>query len=77
MAGVLGGSRKWLVWGGFAWVFHWLGRILGSGEATPRYTEDLAAGEQVVVVHESKSPLEIKKAAKRAAKAQRKAQRAS
>jgi hypothetical protein len=73
MSGLLGGNRTWLLWGGLAWALHWLGRILGGGDATPRYTQELGAGERIVVVHESKSPRELKKAAK----AQRKAKKAS
>ncbi len=72
-AGVLGGSRKWLAWGGAAWVFHWLGSLFGVGEAKPRYTEEVAAGERVVVIHEPLSPLGAKKATKKAARQERKA----
>lgn len=72
-AGVLGGQRKWLVWGGFAWVFHWLGRILGGGEPTARYTQEVGAGERVFVVHEPLSPAAVKKAEKKAAKLERRA----
>lgn len=73
LAGVLGGNRKWLVWGGMAWVFHWLGQIFGGGEAKPRYTQQIGAGERVVVVHEPLSPLQKKKAAKKEIKQARKA----
>ena len=68
-AGVLGGQRKWLVWGGFAWVLHWLGRIFGGPEPTVRYRREVAAGERVFVVHEPVSPAAKAKAAKREAKA--------
>jgi hypothetical protein len=72
-AGVLGGQRKWLILGGFAWVFHWIGRIFGGGEPTARYTQEVGAGERVFVVHEPMSPLGIKKSAKKTAKAGKKA----
>ncbi len=68
-AGVLGGQRKWLVWGGFAWVMHWLGRIFGGGEPTARYTQEVSAGERVFVMHEPLSPAGKAKAAKKSAKA--------
>ena len=76
-AGVLGGQRKWLVWGGAAWVFHWLGRIFGGGEPTPRYTQELKAGERAFVIHEPLGPGDVKKATKKAAKADRKAAKAA
>lgn len=76
-AGVLGGNRKWLVWGGAAWVFHWLGALFGAGEAKPRYTQEVPAGERVVVVHEALSAHGVKKAEKKAARAQRKAAKKS
>lgn len=76
-AGVLGGQRKWLVWGGAAWVFHWLGRIFGGGEPTARYTQELKAGERAFVVHEPLGPAGVKKATKKAAKAERKAAKAA
>lgn len=72
-AGVLGGQRKWLVWGGFAWVFHWLGRIFGGGEPTPRYSQEVTAGQRVVVVHEPMGALSVKKAEKKQTKATAKA----
>ncbi len=72
LAGVLGGNRKWLIWGGAAWVFHWIGRIFGGAEPTPKYTQEVGAGERLVVVHEPLSPLAIKKAAKKARKAAKK-----
>ena len=72
-AGVLGGSRKWLVWGGAAWFFHWTARIFGGGEPTARYTQELSAGERVFVVHEPLSPAAAKKAVRKAARQERKA----
>ena len=74
-AGVLGGQRKWLVWGGAAWVFHWLGRIFGGGEPTARYTQELKAGERAFVVHEPMGAVSAKKTAKKAARRERKAAR--
>lgn len=76
-AGVLGGSRKWLVFGGAAWVFHWMGSLFGVGEAKPRYTQEVSAGERIVVVHEPLSPLAVKKARKKAAREERKAAKKS
>jgi hypothetical protein len=77
LAGVLGGQRKWLVWGGFAWVFHWLGRIFGGGEPKARYTQEVSAGERVFVIHEPLSAVGVKKAAKKSAKQARKATKAA
>ncbi len=74
-AGVLGGQRKWLVWGGAAWVFHWLSRIFGGGEPTARYTQELKAGERAFVVHEPMGAVTAKKTAKKAARKARKAER--
>ena len=51
VSGVFGGNRKWLLIGGTAWVFHYLGRIFGLGEPEPLYTEELEPGERFVVVH--------------------------
>ena len=49
--GILGGSRKWLILGGAAWVLHYARRIfLGSGPV-PVYTEELAPGEKLVITH--------------------------
>lgn len=72
-AGLLGGQRKWLIWGGFAWVFHWIARIFGGGEPTARYTQEVPAGERVFVVHEPLSALGVKKSKKKRAKKARKA----
>lgn len=72
-AGLLGGQRKWLIWGGLAWVFHWIGRIFGGGEPTARYTQEVGAGERVFVLHEPLSPLGIKKSEKKHAKKAKKA----
>ncbi len=76
-AGILGGNRRWLTIGGAAWVAHWLGRIFGQGEPLPKYTQEIGAGERVVVVHEPLSPLAEKKAEKRARKQAAKAARAA
>jgi hypothetical protein len=64
-AGVLGGSRKWMIWGGAAWVLHVFRRVVGAGEPVPRYTHALKAGQTLEIVHESQSPLAVRKAAKR------------
>ncbi len=74
-AGVLGGNRTWLALGGAAWVFHWLGRLVGVTDPTPRYTRELSRGERVVVVHEPLSPAEVKKIAKKAKREERRARR--
>lgn len=71
--GVIGGQRKWLFLGGFAWGFHWLGRIFAGGEPTVRYTREVAAGERVFVVHEPVGAVTAKKIARKQAKAERKA----
>jgi hypothetical protein len=76
-AGVLGGDRKWLIFGGAAWVFHWLGRIFGVGTAIPRYTQEINAGQRVVVVHEPAGRLDAKKATKVAKSANKKALKAA
>lgn len=76
LAGVLGGNRKWLVWGGMAWVLHWLGQLFGAGDPKPKYTREIGAGERVIVLHEPLSPAQVKKAEKKAARAQRKAAKA-
>lgn len=75
-AGVLGGSRKWLIWGGAAWVFHWLGRLLSGGEPRPRYTQEVAPGQRIVVVHEQMGALSVKRQASEEAKAAKKAAKA-
>lgn len=75
--GLLGGSRKWMIWGGFAWTLHWLRRILGVGEPEPKLTEELAPGAGLVIYHEATSPLEQKKAARRARSASRSEARAA
>jgi len=75
LAGVFGGNRTWLMVGGAAWVFHWLGRLLGVSNPTPRYTRALAPGERVVVVHEPLSPAQVKKSAKKARREERRARR--
>ncbi len=77
LAGVLGGSRRWLAWGGLAWVLHWLSRVFGGGSPTPRYTRELKAGERLVVVHEPESPAARKRAVKAARKQARKAARSA
>lgn len=74
-AGVLGGNRTWLALGGAAWVFHWLGRLFGVSAPTPRYTQDLAPGERVVVVHEPLSPAAKRKLAKKARREERRGRR--
>ena len=56
VAGVLGGSRKWLVLGGLAWFIHILGKALGTGEPTIRYSEDLLPGERILITHEATPP---------------------
>lgn len=75
IAGLFGGSRTWLVLGGAAWVFHWLGRLFGMSDPTPRYTRDLGRGERIVVVHEPLSPAEVKKLARRARREERRGRR--
>ena len=75
-AGVLGGSRKWLIWGGAAWIFHWLGRLFSGGEPLPRYTREVGPGERVVVVHEPMGALSVKRQASEAAKKEKKAAKA-
>ena len=74
-AGLLGGNRRWLTIGGAAWVAHWIGRVLGAGEPLPKYTQEIGAGERIVIVHEPLSPLAMKKADKKAEKAARRAAR--
>jgi len=76
-AGLIGGSRKWLIWGGAAWVFRFLGRIFGLGDPKPRYTQEVTAGERVFVVHEPLSAAGKKKAARKKAKAQNRASKAT
>ena len=71
LAGLLGGNRKWLYWGGAAWVLHWLGGLLGAGQPEPKYTRALKPGERLVIVHEPESPLAMKKAARRARRSER------
>lgn len=71
-AGLLGGNKRWLTIGGAAWVAHWIGRIFGAGEPLPKYTQEIGAGERVVVLHEPLSPLAVKKAGKKAQKQARK-----
>ncbi|MDH3754204.1 MAG: hypothetical protein OEU32_10070 [Acidimicrobiia bacterium] len=53
-AGLLGGNRKWLMFGGMVWGLHWLGRIVGAGEPTAVFTQELDPGERFVVVHGEK-----------------------
>lgn len=74
-AGIYGGNRTWLVIGGAAWVFHWLGRLVGLADPTPRYTQELSRGERVIVVHEPLSPAAVKKIAKKAKREERRARR--
>lgn len=62
LGGLFGGQRKWLIFGGAAWVFHWIGRIVGVGDPAPRYTAELKPGERAVLVHEPDSPLKQRKA---------------
>lgn len=80
-AGLLGGNRKWMAWGGAAWVAHWIGNLFGEGEPQAKYTQEVGAGERIVVLHDPVSPLAAKKAVKAdrkaAKKADRKAARAS
>ncbi len=66
LSGLLGGNRKWLYWGGAAWVLHWIGGLLGTGQPEAKYIRTLEPGERLLVVHESESPLATKKAARRA-----------
>lgn len=49
--GLLGGSRKWLVWGGAAWILHWTKNLFGEGEPAPVHTQELDAGERFVILH--------------------------
>lgn len=65
-AGLLGGSRFWLVAGGAAWMAHWAGRVLGTSEPRPVYTEELGAGERIVIAHLPLTPRAEAKAARRA-----------
>ena len=74
-AGLLGGSRKWMIWGGAAWVLHWFGGLFGTGEPEPKFTEELRPGQRLVVYHETETPLARKKAARRARRADRGTQR--
>lgn len=74
-AGVFGGNRTWLALGGAAWIFHWLGRLVGVTDPTPRYTRELGPGERVVVVHEPLSPAAEKKLAKKARREERRGRR--
>ena len=74
-AGVFGGNRTWLALGGAAWVFHWLGRLVGVNDPTARYTRELAPGERVVVVHEPLSAADEKKLAKKARREERRGRR--
>ena len=74
-AGIFGGNRTWLALGGAAWVFHWLGRMFGVSDPTPRYTRELTRGERIVVVHEPLSPADVKKIAKTAKREERRARR--
>lgn len=71
-AGLIGGSRRWLFWGGLAWVMHWLNRLTNTSELTPKYTEDVKPGERLLIVHERFSARETSNATKKARRQQRK-----
>lgn len=49
--GLFGGDRKWLVLGGIVFFSSKVKSLLGYGEPTPVYIEELAKGERVVVAH--------------------------
>lgn len=68
-AGVFGGNRRWLAIGGLAWALHWTGRLFGTSDPQPVYTQEMAPGERVVVVHEPESPRVQRKRARRQARA--------
>lgn len=55
-AGILGGKRRWLIWGGAAWILHGLRSVLGKGAPTPVHTEELRPGERLVVLHNPTRP---------------------
>lgn len=63
--GLFGGNSFWMAFGGLAWVFRWVGRLLGVSEPTPKYTQVIEAGDRFVMVHEAEGPLKQKKLAKR------------
>lgn len=67
--GLFGGNSFWMAFGGLAWVFRWIGRLLGVSEPTPKYTQVIEAGDRFVMVHEAEGPLKQKKLAKREQKA--------
>jgi hypothetical protein len=71
LSGVFGGSRFWLIAGGAAWLAHWAGRILGTSDPLPVYSEELGVGERIVVAHLPLSPGAEAKAARRARRASR------
>jgi hypothetical protein len=68
LGGLVGGQRKWMILGGAAWFFHWLGRLTGVGDPQPRYTAELKPGERAVLVHEPDSPLKQRKTERKAAR---------
>jgi hypothetical protein len=53
-SGLLGGQRRWLIWGGAAWAIHFVRRLFGTGEPVSVYTRDLDPGERFVVLHNEK-----------------------
>ena len=51
MRGVFGGDRFWLTIGGVIWTRRKIKDLLGQGEPEPVYTEEVGAGDRVVLVH--------------------------
>ena len=56
MRGVFGGDRFWLTIGGFIWTRRKIKELLGTTEPEPVYTEEVASGDRVVLVHSDSTP---------------------
>ncbi len=65
-AGVLGGNRKWLIWGGVAWVLHGLRSLFGGGSPQPVFTQQLDPGERAIVLHNPAPPRKARRVRRRA-----------
>lgn len=64
--GLLGGNRKWLFWGGAAWLLHTLRNSLGEGQPRPVHVERLDPGERFIILHSPAPPKKARRIRRRA-----------
>jgi hypothetical protein len=64
--GLLGGNRKWLFWGGVAWLLHNLHNSLGEGRPRPVLTQQLDPGERFIILHSPAPPKKARRIRRRA-----------